>query len=118
MTDQRWQEIKAITKKNFPVFTEKTEPLFLKTGLTEDSQKEIGHKEILIFSGPKGKTKLEYLVKPVVLEKKEHYSHRAGTQSRTEYILSDKEFVRKLQAYQWSEKDNAWETIDQENVGQ
>lgn len=116
MTEDRWDETKAMVKKNFKVLEEKTEPLCLKTGLTEDTKKEIGKKEVLIFTGPMGKIKLEYSIKPVVLEKKEHFSRRAGTSAQTEFILSDTEFTRRLDAYKWSEPDNDWLVVEVPNI--
>lgn len=108
MTEERWSEIKDLIKEKFEVVSSTTEPLELRTGLTE--KQKIGDKEIIIFQGPMGKTKLEYIVKPVVLEKKEHYTKRMGTAAKTEYILSDTEFVRRLEAFVWQEND--WEKID------
>ena len=108
MTEERWSEIKDRIKEKFKVWEEKTEDLKIKTGLTEEQK--IGDKEIIIFEGPRGKTKLEYIVKPVILEKKEHYTKRMGTSARTEYILSDTEFVRRLEAFIW--QDNNWQKVD------
>lgn len=116
MTEDRWEETKEMAKKNFEVVEEKTEPLYLKTGLTEDTKKEIGKKEVLIFTGPIGKIKLEYSIKPVVLEKKEHFSRRAGTSAQSEYILSETEFSRRLDAYKWSEADNDWLAIEATSI--
>ena len=56
---------------------------------------------------------LEYIVKPVVLDRKEHYSKRMGTSSKTEYVLSSDEFVERMEAF--IEKDNVWEKIDSGN---
>ena len=108
MTEEKWQNIKGMVKDKFASVEQKTEPLELKTGLTESQN--IGQKETLIFDSPLGKVKLEYLTKPVVLDKKEHYSKRMGSSAQTEYILSDTEFVRRMDAYLW--KNDEWEKID------
>lgn len=108
MTEERWSEIQDLVKEKFEILEEKTEPLMLKTGTGEE--KKIGDKEVLIFSGPVGKTKLEYIVKPVVLDKKEHYTKRMGTAATTEYILSDSEFVRRLEIF--VEKDGQWQKVN------
>jgi len=75
---------------------------------------EQGHKrgemEVLVFNGPLGKMKLEFIKKPRVLEKKVH-SHRRKAGAITEYVLSDTEFSYKLLAYRWNEKNQNWEEI-------
>lgn len=113
MTEEKWSEIKDNIKEKFAILEEKKEPLELKTGL--DEKQKIGEKEIIIFNGPMGKVKLEYIVKPVVLDKKEHYSKRMGTASTTEYILSESEFVRRIEAYLW--KDDDWQKVDASSFG-
>lgn len=113
MTEDRWQEIKDLIKKQYQIIEESQKPLTIKVGL--DEEKEIGEVEVVIFKNPQGKIKLEYSKKPVVLDKKEHYSRRAGTSAKTEYILSDSEFARKLTAYKWSETDGAWVKFEAEN---
>ena len=96
----------------FEVLEEKTEPVEMKIGL--DQSQKIGDKEVLIFISPIGKVKLEYIIKPIILDKKEHYSKRMGTSSKTEYILSENEFSYHLDAY--LDKNNEWEKIDSSNL--
>lgn len=115
MTQDKWDEVKDMVKSKFEVLEEKVEPLFLKTGLIDADQQKIGDKDVLVFDGPMGKIKLEYLVKPVVLDKKEHYTKRGGTSSQTEYILSDTEFVRRMEAFRWI--NGFWEKIDASSFG-
>lgn len=110
MKQEKWEEIKGKIKDQFEVIEEKKEPLMIRVGL-EDSQKA-GDKDIIIFQSPIGKVKLEYLIKPVILDKKEHFSKRAGTSARTEYELSETEFVRRMEAYKWNEADQDWQSID------
>lgn len=110
MTEEKWQDIKGSIKDKFSLLQEKIEPIELKVGLTE--KQKIGEKEVLVFQSPLGKIKLEYLVKPVVLDKKEHYTKRMGTTAQTEYVLSDSEFVRRMEAWQWNEENQDWQKID------
>lgn len=110
MTEEKWENIKGMVKDKFADVDEKIEPLELKIGLI-DTQK-IGQKEILIFASPIGKIKLEYVSKPVILDKKEHYSKRMGASSQTEYILSDTEFSSHMDAYKFDETTNEWIKID------
>lgn len=108
MTQEKWSEIQDMVREKFTVLEEKTEPLEFVTDI--DGKQKIGDKEILIFDGPMGKTKLEYIIKPVVLDKKEHYTNRVGSKTRSEYVLSDTEFTRRLEAYIL--ENNIWQKID------
>lgn len=110
MKQEKWQEIKDKIKDQFKIEDEATEPIELNVGL--DQQQKIGEKEIIVFTSPIGKVKLEFSKKPVVLDKKENYSKRGGTSSRTKYILSTDEFVTRMEAFRWNEAQNDWEQID------
>lgn len=116
MNPEKWQDIKGMIKDKFTLLEEKIEPLEIKTGLSQ-SQK-MGEVEILVFNGPLGKVKLQYSTKPVVLDKKEHYSKRMGASSNSQYILSESEFVHRLEAYLWKNDLNDWQKFDFENFNQ
>lgn len=116
MIPEKWENIKGMVKDKFPDTKNTTEPITQKIGLTESQ--EIGQKEVLIFTSPIGKIKLEYLVKPVIIDKKEHYSKRMGTSAKTEYILSESEFSRHMDAYKFNDDNNQWEKIDSNSFTQ
>ena len=99
MTQEKWQEIIGKIKDNFPV--EETEKIHL------DEEGGVDF-EYIIFKGPLGRTKLEFIVKPVVLDKKTKYSNRVGQQTVVEYVYSPDELSRKLKAYKWDEAINDW----------
>ena len=64
--------------------------------------------EFVIFKSPLGRVKLEYITKPVVLDKKTNYSQRIGSQSNVEYVYSQDEKTHRLVAYKWNEIQNDW----------
>jgi len=68
--------------------------------------------EFIIFKSPLGRVKLEYVVKPVVLDKKTNYSQRIGSESNVEYIYSEDEKTSRLIAYKWDESESDWIEID------
>ncbi|MBN1326091.1 hypothetical protein JW977_03900 [Candidatus Falkowbacteria bacterium] len=103
MTDERWQEIKDMVKKNFGIIENQV------LDLPEEEGK--GTKEELIFAGPMGRIKLEYIVKPLVLDKKTTYSKRIGSETKVQYITSDTEKVRRMEAFKWNESADNWEKI-------
>ena len=104
MTEERWEQIKETTNKNFEVLENTIKDL------PEDQGG--GTKETLIFNGPLGKMKLDFIVKPLVLEKKTHYSKRAGQETKVDYVTSETEKVRTLLAYKWEEVTENWVEID------
>ncbi|MDD5341445.1 MAG: hypothetical protein PHC97_03365 [Patescibacteria group bacterium] len=108
MNEERWGEIKDLVKKNFGIL----ENQVLQLSEVEGG----GTKEELIFNGPLGKMKLEYIVKPLVIDKKTTYSKRIGSDTKVEYITSDTEKVRRMVAYKWDESGDNWEKIEMANL--
>lgn len=114
MKPENWQDTKSMIEDKFKIIEQGIEPVKMKVGL--DQEQEIGKKEFLVFNSPLGKVRLEFLTKPIIIDKKEHYSRRMGTSSATEYILSKDEFSYKMEAY--LEKDGEWEKIDASSIGE
>lgn len=71
--------------------------------------------ESIIFKGPLGRMKLEFITKPVVLDKKTNYSQRIGSHVDIEYIYSEDEKTSRLVAYKWDEAQNEWVEINADN---
>ncbi len=64
--------------------------------------------EFITFKGPLGRMKLEFISKPVVLDKKTTYSRRIGAETQVDYIYSKDEKSYKLKAYKWDEAREDW----------
>lgn len=109
MNDDKWEPLKEETKRKFKVLQEGSEDLLVETaeGLVKQ-----GVSEFLIFESPVGRIKLARENRPVVLDKKFIYSHRAGQAARTEYKFSDSEFSHKLKVYKWDDDNDEWKEID------
>ncbi|MFA6422406.1 MAG: hypothetical protein WCV92_03345 [Candidatus Buchananbacteria bacterium] len=103
MSPEKWQQIKGQVQDQFKDAEVVTEDL---------GEEENGEKEILTFTGPVGKMKLEYITRPVVIDKKTHGSRRIGSHTDVEYVYSDTEFSHSLKAYKWDENDQIWVEID------
>ena len=108
----RFEQIKENIKGKFKVTDEGVEDLMVET---QDGMIKQGTAEFLTVQTPMGKIKLALEKRPVVLDKKFIYSHRAGQAARTEYEFSDTEFSYKLKAYKWNDLDDEWDEIDAEN---
>ena len=68
--------------------------------------------EYIVFKGPLGKIRLEFITRPVVLDKKTTYSKRIGSETKVDYIYSEDEKSSILNAYKWNEDKNDWEKMD------
>jgi hypothetical protein len=111
MTDEKWEELKEETKRKFKVEEEDREDLIMEV---ENELVKQGFVEFIIFDSPLGRIKLARESRPVVLDKKFIYSHRAGAAARTEYEFSDTELSHKLKVYKWSDDNDKWQEIDAE----
>lgn len=99
MTYDKWQDIINKVKGQFKVSRQGQEELVGRPGV----------KEFIEFSGPLGDMRLELLKKPVVLDKKTHYSNRIGSQASVEYVYDDKEQTLTFIVYRKS--GESWEEL-------
>lgn len=112
MQDDKWEALKEELKRKFKVEDEHFEDLVMDTA---DGPVVQGKVEILIFPSPIGKVKLARESKPVVLDKREIYSHQQGKAARTEYVFSETEFSHKIKAYKWDDDNDEWKEMDAGN---
>ncbi len=113
MTDEKWQQLIDVAEMQFNNVEKKTEDLI---GETPDGPQKQGTRDILIFENSVGRFKLERESRPKILSKKEHYTHRPGDTSRTEYQLSDTEMSHKLLVFK-DEGFDDWEEITLDKIG-
>lgn len=106
MLEEKWEQIVELAKRNFKNVSLTSEDLVHQT---EDGPVKQGTQDILIFENPAGRFKLVRENRPLILEKKEHYSHRQGDTARTEYKYAEGEFTHKLKVY----KDIGFEDWDE-----
>ncbi|OPL12054.1 MAG: hypothetical protein AVO34_02260 [Firmicutes bacterium ML8_F2] len=105
MLPEKWENLVGDIKDNFEV----------REHQKEHSDEQGGtDTETIVFKGPLGKTKLEFITRPVVLDKKTIYSGRIGSETKVEYIYSQDEKSYKLNAYKWSEAEDSWAEINTE----
>jgi hypothetical protein len=108
MTPEKWQNLIGDIKDKFEVEEHNSQHL------DEHGGTDI---EFIIFKSPLGRIKLEFVTKPLVLEKKTFYSQRIGSETTVEYVYSQDEKTYKLLAYKWDENQNDWVKIDAESFG-
>lgn len=103
MIPEKWEQIKGQILDGFKdaeIMAEKS------------AEPEIGEKEIIFFTGPLGKMKLEYITRPAVLDRVTHGSRRMGSQAEVEYVYSETEKTHQLKAFKWDESQDDWVEID------
>lgn len=100
MNEARWDEIKTLVKNKFEL--EKEE-------MVKEEEKEIDR---LIFQGPLGRMKLDWVTKPRVVDIKTTGSAKrgGGTAQKIEKVYSKDESVTYLKAY--AEKEGTWVEIE------
>ena len=59
--------------------------------------------------------KLEFISRPIVLDKKTKYAKRIGSQTAVEYIYSQEEKSHKLKIYKWDESQEDWLEMEAKN---
>ncbi len=98
MTQEKWQEIIDKIRAQYEILSEES------GSLTPDPGTFVS----IAFKLPLGEFKLELRTTPRVLNKKTHYTNRAGASTTVEYVYDDKENVLTLHAYkmvgeEWNE---------------
>jgi len=107
MNPDKWAQIKEMIEDKFEIVKKDKEEL-------GEGQ---GDKEIIEFKGPIGLLRLEYIEKPLILDKKTHYSRRIGSDVKVDYIYSDTEKTYEMKALLWSEDDQAWQKFSADKLG-
>ncbi|MFH1427513.1 MAG: hypothetical protein ABIG60_03225 [Patescibacteria group bacterium] len=102
MSPEKWENVISNIKDNFQVEDEGTE------NLEDDGGVDLA---FITFNGPIGKIRLEYITKPVVLDKKTTYSRRIGSETKVDYVYGE-EKTHLLNAYKWDEAQDDWVEID------
>ncbi len=114
MTNDRWEE-----------FLETAQEKFTDVGITiEQWEEDYGGKNIsgannvVEFSLPATGDRYKVIRenRPVILEKKNHYSHRAGDTARVEYVLSETELTHKIKVYKENDYGE-WDEVRAESLG-
>ena len=113
MIEEKWQELVGTAKKHFKDVTLVHEDLIMET---QDGPIVTGTQDILIFVNPAGRFKVVRENKPVVLEKKEMFSHRAGQSAQTQYKFSQNEFSHKIRVFNEVDLDD-WQEITLDKLG-
>lgn len=100
---EKWKEVMGNIKDNFKVEDEGTEHVEDEGGIDI---------EYVVFDGPLGRMRLEYITKPLILDKKTTYSKRIGSETKVDYVYSDEEKSNIMIAYKWNNDSEEWVEIE------
>lgn len=108
MQDEQWGDLIDNLEIKFGKLDRKT-----KTTVTTD---DVGHEikndeEWVEFETPLGKMKIVRTVRPMIIDKKFHYTHTGGGKGKVEYVMSDTEKSHKVTLYRWNTLDNDWNEV-------
>jgi len=106
MTKEKWQDILENINEKFSVEEKGDEHL--------DDEGGVDIK-FVVFTGPLGKVRLEFISKPAILDRKTTYSKRIGSETNIEYVYSETERTEKLNAYKWDDLTQDWVEIEAKN---
>lgn len=108
MTDEKWGDLVFMVEQKFGFDERYTEPYY-EQGEAETRVKR-GDTEVLVFTTPAGRMRLERISRPLVLDKKFHYHKGSAGSAQIEYVYSDTEKTHTLQAFR--EIDGEWQPVD------
>ena len=108
MLPEKWKQVVGHIKDSFTVLDEGQQHLEDEGGVDI---------EYIEFEGPLGKMRLEYVSKPVVLDKKTHYSNRIGSETKVDYVYSETEKTQTMSAYKWDDEQDDWAEVEASMFG-
>lgn len=108
MNHEKWQQLISRLQSRFPGSSLNTEELY---NIANGQEIQSGTQDIFEFSAPEGQFRIVRENKPLLLDKKMHFSHRQGDSARTEYIFSDTEMSHKILMFRQDDSGN-WQKID------
>jgi hypothetical protein len=106
MNDDKWELMVEQIRRKFKVTEHDT---------SEPDPRDKAVREVIVFEGPTGPMKLERVTRPLVLEKKAIYSHRAGGGVNYEYVLDPVEKTHREALFRW--ENNGWTEMDLSAIG-
>ena len=106
MTKEKWTIVLGNVLDNFKILEHEKEFIDEEGGIDL---------EYVVFIGPLGKMRLEFIEKPIVLDKKTNYSNRIGSETGVEYVYSNTEKSTHLEVYKWSDEVDDWIEMEAKN---
>jgi hypothetical protein len=108
MQDEKWEDLLDNLEVKFGKLDRKHQV----KATHDDVGNEIRNEEEWVeFETPMGKMKVSRITRPMIIDKKFHYTHSAGGKGQVEYVLSDTEKTQRVVLSKWNNLNNEWEEI-------
>ena len=105
MQDDKWEAALDKIQDQFEVLEQGEESLEAGPG---------GRVEFIVFNSPMGRLRVERTTKPKVIDKKSFGGSKYGASTGVEYIYSDTEQVKTVQAFR--DSNGEWQPIEAESL--
>lgn len=106
MNDEKWGDIIDLIQQKFGIIEHVKDEISIGDDFEEDKARE--QVESIIFDGPLGRMKVQRITRPVIIDKKAHYTKTQGKGAQIEYTYSEDEFSHRVVAYKWDDLENNW----------
>lgn len=106
MNPNKWEDIIYQIEEKFGIDDRRTEDFVVSE--THTGEKIMGQKEIVEFSGAMGKTRMEKISQPKIMDKKVLSSKRIGGKAAVDYVYDPVEKTEYIKIYKWDEGAQDW----------
>ena len=103
MTLEKWQNTINNIKDKFEIIEEGKEHIEDQGGVDV---------EFIVFKGPLGEIRLEFVSRPAILDRKTIYSNRIGSDTKVDYVYSEDERSYQFNAYKKDLDTDEWVEIE------
>lgn len=108
MQDEQWENLIDNLEIKFGKLERKKQTT---SSIDDVGNKTKNEEEWLEFETPMGEMKLSRVVRPMIIDKKFHYTHGSGGKGKVEYIVSDTEKSHKVTLYKRDDLNNDWQEV-------
>ncbi|MDD2646583.1 MAG: hypothetical protein PHV78_01910 [Patescibacteria group bacterium] len=106
MNTNKWEEIIYLIEEKFGIDAKSEEDFLVEE--THDGRKITGRKEVVEFTGPMGKTRIEKISQPKLVDKKVLSNKRIGGKAVIDYVFSDNEVSERVNFYRFDDAAGNW----------
>lgn len=109
MNPNKWEDLIYLVEEKFGIDDRHTESFIIEE--THDGKQIVGEKEVIEFNGPLGKTRMEKISQPKLVDQKIMASKRIGSKSVIDRVYSPTEKSEHIKFYRWDEAAGQWAEI-------
>lgn len=108
MNPNKWEKLIFLAEERFGIDKKYTEDF--EFDVTSTGKSIQATKEVVEFTSPLGKMKIEKITRPIIIDRKVHHSKRIGSDTTIDYIYSDDEFKDELKICK--KENDEWKELE------